>query len=449
MKQIKCPKCGSVFTVDEADYASIVSQVKGAEFEAELNSRIEQMHHQLEAERKAKEADSENKHQSELFRKDQTIGEKETEIARLKAEMASREEKKKLEISAALSEKEKEIATLKAAIGQSKTEVEMAVLKERQAAKDSIQEKEAVIADLKAKAVMAENQAALREAGLKQDYESRMQLEQSKAKLREEDLEREVERLKDFRARLSTKMIGESLEVHCRSVYETDIRPFYHDATFAKDNDASGGSKGDFIFRDFEDGTEYISIMFEMKNEADETATKHKNEDFFKKLDEDRRAKNCEYAVLVSLLEPDSEVYNNGIVDVSWQYPKMYVIRPQFFKSIISLLVNAAKNSLEYKKQLATVREVNIDVTNFEAKIDAFKEAFGRNFRLASEKFQDAIAEIDKSISHLQKIKEALIGSDRNLRLANDKAEALTVRSLTWGNPTMKAKIEAAKDKTE
>ena len=259
--------------------------------------------------------------------------------------------------------------------------------------------------------------------------------------------EEQVAYYKDLKTRLSTKMVGETLEVHCSTIFNGEMRPMFPNAYFEKDNDASGGSKGDFIFRDFVDGFEYISIMFEMKNEMDETATKHKNEDFFRKLDADRNAKGCEYAVLVSLLEPDSELYNGGIVDVSYRYPKMYVIRPQFFKSMITLLVGAARKSVDYQRQLAEARSQSVDVTNFESQLMAFKEAFGRNYRLASDRFRTAIDEIDKSIAHLQKIKDALIGSENNLRLANDKADSLTIKRLTRGNPTMKAKFDEARSK--
>lgn len=248
---------------------------------------------------------------------------------------------------------------------------------------------------------------------------------------------------------MSTKMVGETLEQHCSIEFEQYLRPVMPNAYFEKDNDATDGTKGDFIFRDSEDGTEYISIMFEMKNEMDETATKHKNEDFFKKLDADRNEKKCEYAVLVSLLEPESELYNGGIVDVSYRYPKMYVIRPQFFKAMITLLVNAAKNTVSVKKELELARQQSIDVTNFEAQLVDFKDKFANNYRLASEKFGKAIEEIDKSIDHLQKIKEALIGSERNLRLANDKADGLTIKKLTRGNPTMQAKFDEARQNAQ
>ena len=406
MKELKCPKCGSVFSVDEADYASIVSQVKGAEFNAEVNRRLAELHRQQQAEEQARAAI-----------------------------------------------REKETAALKAVIDKHAQALEIAVLKERQQAKEDARAKDEEIARLKSQARLAASEASLREKNLQVEYEGRLQVLRSEASVREngmkEDYEsrlrlarEEVERLKDFKTRLSTKMVGESLEAHCSNLFNGELRPLFPEAYFEKDNDASGGSKGDFIFRDFQDGTEYISIMFEMKNEMDETATKHKNEDFFRKLDADRTAKGCEYAVLVSLLEPESELYNGGIVDVSYRYPKMYVIRPQFFKSMITLLVNAAKKTVDYQRQLAVARSQSVDVTNFENQLLAFKDAFGRNYRLASEKFKAAIDEIDKSIAHLQKIKDALIGSENNLRLANDKADNLTIKRLTRGNPTMKAKFD-------
>jgi hypothetical protein len=409
MKELKCPKCGNVFTVDEADYASIVSQVKNAEFNDEVARRIEELHKQQEAQQQARDAQAEQAHEKALY------------------------------------EKEKEIAALKAAMAQNAQALEIAVLKERQHAKEAAQAKEVEIAELRSKAKLAASEASLREKNLQAEYEGKLQLAQSEAAARIRLAEEEVERLKDFKTRLSTKMVGESLEAHCNTVFNSEMRPMFPNAYFEKDNDASGGSKGDFIFRDYEDGIEYISIMFEMKNEMDETATKHKNEDFFKKLDTDRKAKNCEYAVLVSLLEPESELYNSGIVDVSYKYSKMFVIRPQFFKSLIMLLVNAAKNTVAVKKELELARQQSVDVTNFESQLLAFKDAFGRNYRLASEKFKTAIDEIDKSIAHLQKIKEALIGSENNLRLANDKADNLSIKKLTRGNPTMAAKFEEAR----
>lgn len=406
---MKCPRCGSVFKVDEVDYASIVSQVRGNEFDAEVQRRLVELHAKYEAEQKAKSANAQQVHQAELFKKEQAILAKDGEIARLKEQMTAMDDRQKLAVGNAVAAKNEEIANLNAAILQ-----------------------------LRSSAQLAAKEAALHEDNVRKEYESKLRLAQE-----------QVDYYKDLKMRMSTKMVGETLEAHCSNVFNGEMRPMFPNAYFEKDNDVSTGSKGDFIFRDFEDGTEYISIMFEMKNEMDETATKHKNEDFFRKLDADRRTKGCEYAVLVSLLEPDSELYNAGIVDVSWRYPKMYVIRPQFFRPIITLLVNAARKTVDYQRQLAIARSQSVDVTHFESQLDAFKEAFGRNYRLASDKFKVAIDEIDKSISHLQRIKDALIGSENNLRLANDKADALTIKKLTSGNPTMKAKFEDARKTRE
>jgi len=435
MKELKCPKCGNIFQVDEADYASIVNQVKNAEFNDEVSRRIEELHRQQQAEEQARAAKKEQAHQNELFKKDQTISERDNEIARLKAQIATENDRQKLAVSTAVTDKDQEIVRLKSVISQKDQELEIAVMKERQQAQADAQAKDKEIADLKASAELEKSKKQLEEKSIREDYENKLRVAQE-----------QVDYYKDLKAKMSTKMIGESLETHCSTIFNGEMRPMFPNAYFEKDNDASGGSKGDFIFRDKEEGVEYISIMFEMKNESDETATKHKNEDFFKKLDADRNAKGCEYAVLVSLLEPESELYNNGIVDVSYKYPKMYVIRPQFFKSMITLLVNTSKKSLEYKKQLAIAQSQSIDVTNFEKQLLDFKDKFGRNYRLASEKFQTAIKEIDNSISHLQKIKEALIGSENNLRLANDKAEDLTIKKLTRGNPTMKALLDKAQE---
>ena len=449
MRELKCPKCGNVFSVDEADYASIVNQVKGAEFDAEVNRRLSELHHQQQAEEQARAATQEKAHQSELFKKDQAISAKESEIVQLKEQLSAMGDRQKLAVGIAVADKDKEITALKAAINKGSQDLEIALLKERQRAKEAAQAKDAEIAELRSQTKLAASEAALREKQMQAEYEGKLQVVKSEAESRLRVAEDEVQRLKDFKTRLSTKMVGESLEAHCSTVFESELRVLLPKAYFEKDNDASGGSKGDFIFRDYEDDMEYVSIMFEMKNEMDETATKHKNEDFFKKLDADRTAKGCEYAVLVSLLEPESELYNSGIVDVSHRYPKMYVIRPQFFKAIITLLVNAAKKSVEYKRQLAIARSQSIDVTNFEGQLEAFKDAFGRNYRLASEKFKTAIDEIDKSIAHLQKIKEALIGSENNLRLANDKADNLTIKRLTRGNTTMKAKFDEARQNAQ
>ena len=343
MRELKCPKCGNVFSVDEADYASIVNQVKGAEFDAEVNRRLAELHHQQQAEEQARAATQEKAHQSELFKKDQAISAKESEIVQLKEQLSAMGDRQKLAVGIAVADKDKEITALKAAINKGSQDLEIALLKERQRAKEAAQAKDAEIAELRSQTKLAASEAALREKQMQAEYEGKLQVVKSEAESRLRVAEDEVQRLKDFKTRLSTKMVGESLEAHCSTVFESELRVLLPKAYFEKDNDASGGSKGDFIFRDYEDDMEYVSIMFEMKNEMDETATKHKNEDFFKKLDADRTAKGCEYAVLVSLLEPESELYNSGIVDVSHRYPKMYVIRPQFFKAIITLLVNAAK----------------------------------------------------------------------------------------------------------
>lgn len=399
MKELICPNCHKAFTVDEAGYASIVSQVKNAEFNAEVERRISELHERHKAEQRLATATVEKRYQSELAKKDM------------------------------------EIAALKSSVNESDSKLRIAVMEEQRKALDRIQNKDAEIAQLKVNAEMEKQQAIKTATSLKEQYEIRMK-----------DKEDEIARLRDYKSRLSTKMIGETLEIHCSTQFNQMMRSMMPNAYFEKDNDASGGSKGDFIFRDYAaDGTEYISIMFEMKNEADETATKHKNEDFFKKLDADRRVKGCEFAVLVSLLEPENELYNGGIVDVSYRYDKMYVIRPQFFLPIISLLVQTSKKSLEYKQQLAIAQSQSVDVTNFENQLLDFQDKFGRNYRIASEKFKTAIDEIDKSIQHLQKIKDALIGSENNLRLANDKAEALSIKKLTRNNPTMKAKFDEAR----
>ena len=427
MKELKCPKCGSVFTVDEADYASIVSQVKNAEFNEEVNRRMQELHERHKAEELLAIAQVEKDYQEALVKKELEIKEKEARIGLLNGKLTEAEQAKKTELSLALAEKDKEIGNLRSAVSENESKLKIAVMEEQRKAAETLQGKDTEIAQLKSAAELSHQKAVNYVNSLKEQYEAKLKVAQE-----------QVDYYKDLKTKMSTKMIGETLEVHCSTLYNQMMRPLLPHAYFEKDNDASGGTKGDFIFRDFAaDGTEYVSIMFEMKNEADETATKHKNEDFFKKLDADRRAKNCEFAVLVSLLEPDNELYNGGIVDVSYRYDKMYVIRPQFFLPIISLLVQTSKKSLEYKQQLAIAKSQSIDVTNFENQLLDFRDKFGRNYRLASEKFQVAIDEIDKSIAHLQKIKDALIGSENNLRLANDKAEALTIKKLTQNNPTM------------
>ena len=446
MKELKCPNCGSMFTVDEADYASIVSQVKNAEFEEELNRRLAEMMGRKDAEQKVKDAVAREDFSKKLGDKDKTILEKEQEIARLKASLEGIEEKTKLEIDKAVSAKNLEIASLKSTIQLSESEKEKAVMLARSEMSESLSmkneeisalrsAKDLEIAELKSQGTLAKSEAELQKTAIRDEYEAKLKLAQE-----------QVAYYKDLKIKMSTKMIGETLEQHCSNVFNGQMRPMFPTAYFEKDNDSVDHTKGDFIFRDSEDGTEYISIMFEMKNEADATEKKHKNEDFFKKLDEDRKKKGCEYAVLVSLLEQDNELYNNGIVDVSYKYPKMYVIRPQFFMPIITLLVNASKKSLEYKKELAIAKSQSLDITNFENKLIEFKYKFGRNFRLASEKFQAAIDQIDNSTKALQKTKEALLGSENNLRLALDKAEDLTIRKLTYKNPTMKALFDEARE---
>ena len=445
MKELKCPNCGSMFTVDEADYASIVSQVKNAEFEEELKRRLAELMGRQDAEQRVKDAAAREDFSKKLGDKDKTILEKDQEIARLKASLEGIEEKTKLEIDKAVSAKVLEIATLKSTIQLSESEKEKAVMLARNEMNESLSKKneeisalrsakDLEIAELKSQGTLAKSEAELQKTAIRDEYEAKLKLARE-----------QVDYYKDLKLKMSTKMIGETLEQHCSNVFNGQMRPMFPNAYFEKDNDSVDHTKGDFIFRDIEDGTEYISIMFEMKNEADTTATKHKNEDFFKKLDEDRKKKGCEYAVLVSLLEQDNELYNNGIVDVSYKYPKMYVIRPQFFMPIITLLVNASKKSLEYKKELAVAKSQSVDITNFEEKLRKFKKGFGDNYRLASEKFQDAIKQIDNSIAALEKTKTALLGSERNLRIANDKAEDLTIRSLTYKNPTMKALFEEAR----
>lgn len=436
MKELICPNCHKAFTVDEADYASIVNQVKNAEFNVEVERRIEELHNRHKVEEQLATAQAEKVYQVELNKKDIAITQKEAEIAKLKSELGTVEEKKATELTLALADKDREIAKLQLAISESESKMKIAVMEEQRKAQVGIQSKEAEIAQLKANAELSKQAAAINANTIKEQYELKLKTAQE-----------QVDYYKDLKTRMSTKMIGETLEIHCSTQFNQMMRPLMPNAYFEKDNDASGGSKGDFIFRDFApDGTEYVSIMFEMKNEANETATKHKNEDFFKKLDADRRSKGCEFAVLVSLLEPENELYNGGIVDVSYRYEKMYVIRPQFFLPFITLLVQTSKKSMEYKQQLAIAQSQSIDVTNFENQLLDFQEKFGKNYRLASEKFKTAIDEIDKTILHLQKIKDALIGSENNLRLANDKAEALTIKKLTRNNPTMKAKFEEARE---
>lgn len=411
MKELKCPHCGSVFSVDEADYASILNQVKNAEFEAEIERRMRELNSRHKVEQELASNKAEQNFQKKLTQKELELVAKEAEIGRLRSQLEN--------------------------IGAQKdSEMRIAVMEERNKSHQSLLAKDSEIAHLKSEAELEKSRAKIHEAELVKHHEHELKAKQEL-----------VDYYKDLKTKMSTKMVGETLEIHCSTLFDQMLRPMMPHAYFEKDNDAADGTKGDFIFRDSEEGTEYVSIMFEMKNEMDTTATKHRNEDFFKKLDEDRRKKGCEFAVLVSLLEPDNELYNGGIVDVSYRYPKMYVIRPQFFIPMITLLVQTSKKSLEYKRQLIMAQSKEVDVTNFENSLLDFQDKFGRNYRLASEKFKTAIDEIDKSILHLQKIKDALIGSENNLRLANDKAQDLTIKKLTRNNPTMKQKFEEVRGK--
>nr|WP_106788637.1 DUF2130 domain-containing protein [Massilistercora timonensis] len=406
MREIRCPKCGEVFQVDESGYAAIVKQVRDKEFEKEIREREAQFRLEKQAAEELARTKTEQKLSGQISSQETRIRELET---RLQAEKDARD----LEIQKAAAEKERELA-------------------QRIAAKDQeLAERDARIQKLRSQMDSEEKESQLKEQSLKEKYEEQLKMK--------DEL---VAYYKDFKARQSTKMVGESLEIHCETEFNKLRATGFQHAYFEKDNDARSGSKGDYIYRETDpEGVEFISIMFEMKNEMDETATKKKNEDFLKELDKDRREKNCEYAVLVSLLEPDSELYNQGIVDMSHRYPKMYVIRPQFFIPIITILRNAATNALDYRRQLEVVRNQNIDISHFEEDMNDFKEKFARNFRIASERFQKAIDEIDKTIDHLQKTKEALLSSENNLRLANNKAEDLTIKRLTRKNPTMAAKF--------
>ena len=434
MKELRCPKCGSVFTVDEADYASIVNQVKNAEFDAEITRRMKELDSRHKAEQELASTKAEQDFQQKLTRKELELGAKDAEIVRLRAQLAGIEAQKESEKSLALAEKDKMIARLSSTIEQHDSKLQVAVMEERYKSQRSLQEKESEIAKLVSEAELEKSRAQVHEAELIKRHENELRTKQEL-----------VDYYKDLKTRMSTKMVGETLEIHCSTLFNQMLRPMMPFAYFEKDNDAADGTKGDFIFRDSEDGIEYISIMFEMKNEMDTTATKHKNEDFFKKLDDDRRKKGCEFAVLVSLLEPESELYNGGIVDVSYRYPKMYVVRPQFFIPIITLLVQTSKKSLEYRKKLMLAQSKEVDVTNFENKLNDFKTKFGRHYELASKKFEDAVKQIDDTIAKLLKVKENLLGSENNLRLATQDTEDLTIRKLTYKNPTMKALFDEAR----
>jgi len=403
MPEIKCPNCGEVFQVNETGYEKIVRQVRDKEFAQELDRREKEAEVKRGQEFELLRLQEEKEHAENMAKKDAEISAKEQLIAELQAKVAASETARKLAVSEAVAAKNDEIA-----------------------------QKNSEIANLKGELKNKETENLLNEKSMKEQYEGRLKLK-----------DEQIEYYKDFKARQSTKMIGESLEQHCMTQFNSLRMTAFPNAYFEKDNDARTGSKGDFIYRESsEDGTEFISIMFEMKNEADTTATKHKNEDFFKELDKDRNEKGCEYAILVSLLEIDNDLYNTGIVDVSYKYPKMYVIRPQFFIPMITLLRNAAKNSLQYQQELQIVRNQQVDILHFEENMNAFKDGFARNYRLASDKFATAIKEIDKTIEHLQKTKAALISSEDNLRLANKKADELSIKKLTKNAPSVKAMFD-------
>ncbi len=424
MNEIKCPNCGTIFQINETDYDKIVKQIRNQEFTKEIEIREKQYKLDKDTAIKLEKEKAEKILLEEMHKK-------ELEITNLKNELSFQKEnisyKLEKEYDEQLNKNKDEIYELKSKIKVMNTEKELAI-------KNTITDKDKEIYNLISKIELNKNEYLLKEKNIKDSYEE---------KLRNKD--EQIAYYKDFKARQSTKMIGESLEQHCHNEFNK-LRPLFKNAYFEKDNEVKNGSKGDFIFRDFtDDGTEVVSIMFEMKNEADETASKHKNEDFLKELDKDRRDKNCEYAVLVSLLEIDNELYNTGIVDVSYRYDKMYVIRPQFFIPLITLIRNLALNSIKYKEELQEIQNQNIDISHFEENMNLFKESFGRNYRLASEKFKKAIEEIDKTIDHLQKTKEALLSSENNLRLANNKAEDLTIKKLTNNNETMSRMFEELK----
>lgn len=437
MKEIKCPNCGKAISVDDADFASILSQVKNQAFEAELAARLGEMSQRMALEQKTQAMAREQAYQSELARRDAAIKERENEIGRLRQNegMIRQEEQVKREQS--LTALKVEVERLKAELAKGADQVAMARMEEQSRSKDAMRLKESEVEQLKLRMANEQNAATVRENMIKSDFER--QLKQANEM---------VEYYKDMKIRLSTKMVGESLEQHCSTQFNTTLRPIMPQAYFEKDNDAADGTKGDFIFRDFDDGMEYISIMFEMKNEMDQTATKHRNEDFLAKLDSDRRKKGCEYAVLVSLLEADNELYNNGIVDFSHRYEKMYVIRPQFFIPLITLLVQASRKTVEYKRKLVLAEQQSIDLSNFTSRLEAFKDAYGKNMEAAQKKFNSAIEQIDKSIASLQKVRESLLGSEEALRKAGKRTEELTIKRLTWGSKSLREQLEAGHDDT-
>ncbi|MBQ7633451.1 MAG: DUF2130 domain-containing protein [Alphaproteobacteria bacterium] len=432
MHEIKCPKCGEVFQVDESGYAAILAQVRDAEFHRELHERAVQLSREKDDALKLATTKAE-------MEKAQSLVELQQENERLKNQLSALGKDKDLEKAQSAAHYVQQIEQLKAQVAVNEKDKQIAVIAAVDAQKETLAQKEQIIMQLENRLKENEKDSLLKEQNLKESFNAQL-----KAK------DAAIDFYKDLKTKMSTKMVGETLEQHCEIEFNRLRMTAFPYAYFEKDNDAKTGSKGDYIFRDkTEDGVEFLSIMFEMKNEMDTTATKHKNEDFFKELDKDRNEKGCEYAVLVSLLENNSELYNSGIVDVSYRYPKMYVIRPQFFIPLITLLRNASLNSAQYRRQALELRNQNIDITNFEKKLSDFQEKFGRNYQFASDRFNKAIEEIDKTIDHLQKTKEALLASDNNLRLANNKAQDLTIKHLTHNNPTMKQKFAELADKDE
>lgn len=457
MNEIKCPNCGTVIKIDESIYAKIVKQVRDKEFNEDLKKRLEEEHQREEQALELQKTSLEQYYQDKEYKLKEEYNKS---VLELKQQVLNKD----LETKEILSKKDKELVELKTKLDNQTELVKSKVSKEYQ---DEVYQKEKIISQLQSDIMMQEskyklelqdnlnkkdkeigslqntientkNSYLLKENNLKEAYEEKLKLK-----------DEQIAYYKDFKAKQSTKMIGESLEVHCNNEFNK-LRPLFPKSYFEKDNDCKNGSKGDFIFRDYDDeGTEITSIMFEMKNEADKTASKHKNEDFFKELDKDRKEKNCEYAVLVSMLEIDNDYYNEGIVDVSYKYPKMYVIRPQFFIPIITLIRGMGLNTLEYKKEIELLQKENIDISHFEENMNSFKESFGRNYRLASDKFKKAIEEIDKTIEHLQKTKENLLSSDKNLRIANDKAEGLSIKKLTSNSKTVREMFEDLEEKKQ
>lgn len=457
MNEIKCPNCGTVIKIDESIYAKIVKQVRDKEFNEDLKKRLEEEHLREEQALELQKTSLEQYYQDKEYKIKEEYNKS---VLELKQQVLNKD----LETKEVLSKKDKELVELKTKLDNQTELVKSKVSKEYQ---DEVYQKEKIISQLQSDIMIQEskyklelqdnlnkkdkeigslqntientkNSYLLKENNLKEAYEEKLKLK-----------DEQIAYYKDFKAKQSTKMIGESLEVHCNNEFNK-LRPLFPKSYFEKDNDCKNGSKGDFIFRDYDDeGTEITSIMFEMKNEADKTASKHKNEDFFKELDKDRKEKNCEYAVLVSMLEIDNDYYNEGIVDVSYKYPKMYVIRPQFFIPIITLIRGMGLNTLEYKKEIELLQKENIDISHFEENMNSFKESFGRNYRLASDKFKKAIEEIDKTIEHLQKTKENLLSSDKNLRIANDKAEGLSIKKLTSNSKTVREMFENLEEKKQ